>query len=73
MTAGWLVDPDAADQCAKPFRVLCHELGIDGDLAPAVLDRLEILHTIVHHRLEEPVEPCAPRFHVGRSGNQYRN
>src|SRR5580700_3966455 len=71
MTAGRLVDPDAADQCAKPFRVLCHELGIDGDLAPAVLYRREILHTIVHDRLVQPFKPCATHLHVSRSPDEY--
>ena len=71
MTAGRLVDPDAADQCAKPFRVLCHELGIDGDLAPAVLYWREILHTIVHDRLVQPFKPCATHLHVSRSRDEY--
>src|SRR6202043_3759160 len=36
VTAGWLVDPYAPDQCAKSLRVFVHELGIDGDRAPTV-------------------------------------
>jgi len=28
---------------------------------------------IVHDRLEQPFKPCAPRHHVSRSRNQYRD
>jgi hypothetical protein len=73
VTAGWLVDPYAPDQCAKSLRVFVHELGIDGDRAPTVLDQREILHAIVHDRLEQPFKPCTTRHHVSRSRNQYRD
>src|SRR5207244_8665770 len=35
MTTGWLLDPYASEQGAKPFRVFRHEQRTDGELGPA--------------------------------------
>ena len=73
VTSGWLVDPYPPDHAAKPLRVFLHELGVDGDLSPSILDWREVLHAIVHDCLKQPFEPCAPRFHVNRRRDQYRD
>lgn len=72
VAASWFFCPNTPEEWQQLVGISVHQLGIDGGLAPTILNRTQILDAIVKHRLVEPRKPALARRTIGRCGNVYR-
>ena len=68
-----MIGPGSAHHPDEAICIFIDQIGVVGDLAPALFDRSQIFDTIVLDRLEQTFEPLASGHMIGRRVGQDRN